>query len=262
VNALLPVFDKDEIPPNDVFVWVKLFESLVAVMLLLLPNTDGDVAPLKAEKGDDLLLLVVPPNTDAVFTECSPRGVVKGVTDDRGGVALVLAARLPKVAPFELLLPKAVPKEEEFDVAFPELMPLPKALNPPVPALALARPPNVPFELVLPKAVPKEAEFFVSFPELIPLPKALNPPAPALALARPPKVSFELVLPRAVPKEAEFVVSFPELIPLPKALNPPADELMALAKAPNLSNPPEVATDEAIADPSVPKADEFVLGLA
>jgi len=78
VKALFSKFvDRDEIPPNDVLVGVKLFGVLLVVALLL-PNTDGDVAPLKAEKGDDLLLLLVPPpNTDAVFPECSPTGVVK-----------------------------------------------------------------------------------------------------------------------------------------------------------------------------------------
>jgi len=101
VKALFPEFNKDEIPPNDVFVGVKLFVLLVVA--LLLPNTDGDVAPLKAEKGDDLLLLLVLTNTDTVFIECAPTGDMKCVidADDRGGVTLVVAAaRLPKDAPF------------------------------------------------------------------------------------------------------------------------------------------------------------------
>jgi len=102
VKALFSKFNKDEIPPNDVFVGVNLFVLLV-VAGLLLPNMDVDVAPLKAEKGDDLLLLLVLPNTDAVFIECAPTGDVKCVidADDRGGVTLVVAvARLPKDAPF------------------------------------------------------------------------------------------------------------------------------------------------------------------
>jgi len=93
VKALFSKFNRDEIPPNDVFVGVKLFVMLVVA--LLLPNT--------AEKGDYLLLLLVLPNTDAVFIECAPTGDVKCVidADDRGGVTLVVAAaRLPKDAPF------------------------------------------------------------------------------------------------------------------------------------------------------------------
>jgi len=232
VNALFPEFNKDDIPPNDVFVEVKLFVLLVVA--LLLPNTDGDVAPLKAEKGDDLLLLLVPPKTDAVPPECPPKGDVNCVTDDRGGVTLVVAAaRLPKDAPFELALPKVFPKEDEFVCVIDDC-------GGAVLVAAARLPKDAPFELALPKAVPKEEEFVVpEIVELIPLPKALNPPALllvlVLALARPPKV---------------LGTPFP-------------DEWMALAKAPNLSNPPEVvAEDDDDADPSVPKEDEFVLGAA
>jgi len=236
VKALFSKFNRDEIPPNDVFVGVKLFVLLVVA--LLLPNTDGDVAPLKAEKGDDVLLLLVPPNTDAVFPECSPKGVVKGVidNDDRGGVALVVAARLPKDAPFELAVPKAVPKEDEFVCVIDD--------RGGVVVVAAARLPNeAPFELEVPTAVPNEEECLV--PEIValmPLPKAPNPPALVLVVV----VAFVFARSPKVLGAAPFP--------------------MALAKAPNLSNPPEVAAaaedDDADADPTVPKEDEFVFGAA